>query len=707
MGSLKDEMRGLSEDHKPCEKADDGERPGGSDGSAEPEGPQINTSQESSTQQSYQPKLHMNASYDEETDKNPISKDDEDSGVCDNADQTDSSEMKDLEEICQTQDLDATKDTKNNTKPPNEILIDGESNSGIQGGTSEGKNKGHEKEKETEIGNITIPVPLTPGPSEPCTPAPFGQHHMRTQVSLEVVQCHSAATSPMTPPEGSHSFFFPSSLGRSTTVGGDTKDAELQVGRQMEFCSVATSPMTPKTPFTTAFPELNGREMVQKREERVKQREGREVTGSFPAAKSQAETEAEKAGDSEFSTSKEQSEGSGTDVSPESSTRCPAMELTDSQLTEGDSHEQCKQQRMGSVDQDITILVTHHGNNEGEEEERAESSPNPLETEMVKIDEREEIGGENNVKREDVKEQILTEAPDHAENDSNSTLAQTKTAESSASEAKTHTKCENSEVQNGKAACEDVSEVPGVKHAIPESPAPFGCHNMRTQVSLEVVQCQSAATSPMTPPEGDQAFCFPSAHVRCEAVGAETKDAELQVGRQVEYRSVATTPMTPRTPVSTTFPEIRKETSTEEKIVEVDEAEEEQKKAGEEAVKEERNCKEKCEEPIQEVSWDEKGMTWEVYGAVVEVTVLGSAIQKHLEKQVRKQKLQPSMHPPPPLNPSAMHLASEGTHGGSGSGKGKRGEQDGEVGRRRRNPFRQLMENMQQPHCCSRAHSAE
>uniref|UniRef100_UPI0037E94A16 G protein-regulated inducer of neurite outgrowth 1 n=1 Tax=Semicossyphus pulcher TaxID=241346 RepID=UPI0037E94A16 len=687
MGTLKDEMRGVSEDHKPCERADDGERPGGSDGSAEPEGPPINTSQESSTQESYQPKLH---SHEKETKENPTSRDEEVSGgVCDTADQSDSTGVKDSDVIGLTQQPHEETAPQNHTTISDKILSDGDGDVGIQGGTSEDKNTCHDRKKGAEIENISMQVPPTPGPCEPCTPAPFGQHHMRTQVSLEVVQCRSAATSPMTPPEGSHSFFFPSSFGRSEGVGTDTKDAELQVGQQVELCSVATSPMTPKTPYTTAFSELIGRE------ERVRRSEGQEVEGSFPATNSKAEAESEITA-LKFSTSKEPSEGFSSNEAPEGSTRCPAVGSTDSRLTVEDSKEQSKQQRMGSMDQDITILVTHYGNNE--EEEKAES-----ETEMVKIDECEEIRG-NDVK----KENIPTDAKE--------------SSTSACDEAKTDVKCESSE-----AACEDV---PMSKPPVPESPAPFGCHNIRTQVSLEVVQCQSVATSPMTPPEGDQAFCFPSSGVRCGAVGAETKDAELQVGQLVEYRSVATAPMTPRTPTITAFPEVRKETSLEEKIVEEeekkDEEEEEEKKDEvveeeeekkeqdkEEDVKEEekkleeedRNCKEKCEEPVQEVSWDEKGMTWEVYGAVVEVTVLGSAIQKHLEKQVKKQKRQPSMPPPPPLAPSAMPLASEGTNGGSG--KGKRGEQDGEVGRRRRNPFRQLMENMQQPHCCSRAHSAE
>ncbi|XP_060905123.1 G protein-regulated inducer of neurite outgrowth 1 [Labrus mixtus] len=736
MGSLKDEMRGLTEDHKQCERADDGEYPGSSDGSAEPEGPQINTSQESSTQQSYQPKLHTNTDCGgEEIHRGPISKDEEDSGgVCDNTDQSDSTEVKDFlqtDAISLTQQSEATKDTQNNTTITKKSLTDGEGDDTIQVDKIMCPD---EEEEANRIENITIPVPPTPGPCEPCTPAPFGQHHMRTQVSLEVVQCHSAATSPMTPPEGGNSFFFPSSFGRPGAVGADTKDADLQVGKQVEFCSVATSPMTPKTPSTTAFPELTGRETVQRGEERVKQcsvatspmtpktpattafpeltgretvqkkketgkqSKGSEVEGSLSLIKSQAEAESEKTEALELSTSKEQREGFSSNASQVSSSCCPTVVSTDSRGITKDS----KQQRMGSMDQDITIVVTHHDHSE-EDDEKPESSACPVEKEM--IDEREEISG-NNDRREDEKENVPTDAHGHAEDDSPSPHKKTaEPAVSACDEVKTHLNCENSGVRDAKVTSEDVKEVSSSKPPVPESPAPFGCHNIRTQVSLEVVQCQSAATSPMTPPEGGQAFCFPSSSLRCGAVGAETKDAELQVGHQVEYRSVATAPMTPRTPVATSFPEVRKETSLEEKIVEEEEEKkedmEDENKMKEEDTKEESNCNEKSEEPVQEVSWDEKGMTWEVYGAVVEVTVLGSAIQKHLEKQVKKQKHQPSMPPPPPLNLSAMPLNSEG------SGKGKRGEQDGEMGRRRRNPFRQLMENMQQPHCCTRAHSAE
>ncbi|XP_054647920.1 neurofilament medium polypeptide isoform X2 [Dunckerocampus dactyliophorus] len=367
---------------------------------------------------------------------------------------------------------------------------------------------------------VLFPLPSTMDPSDPNSPAPFGQHHMRTQVSLEVVQCHSTATSPMTPPEGGHSFIFPSSLMSSGTVGcSDSKDAELQVGKQVEFCSVATSPMTPKTPSTTAFPVL---------------------TGSAKTTKSSAEVPSDKIINS--------------DSFPESST-CSAS--AGSRL-EG-NNKLCKPQQMGSMDQDITILVTHYDNTRGEEQE--ESACYPVEPEMVKLEES----------QEDDK-------------------IQTSDTEGDQTPSKTNVKLNKVEEK-------DVTKPP-----VPESPAPVGFHNIRTQVSLEVVQCHSVATSPMTPPEGDYAFQFPSPSI--------AKDAEMQVGKQVEFRSVATAPMTPRTPTVTTFPEIRKEASIGENIVEEEEEEERQEEVKEkeeaseekkvETTEEDNNCKEKSEEVVQE-----------------------------------------------------------------------------------------------------------
>lgn len=714
MGSLKDEMRGLREDHQPCEKTDDAERPVDSDGCAGADGTPLHTSQESTTQDNYQPELCMNASSAEEGDETPASKDQLLSGAdCDNTDKLDSKLVKGC---TQTEVMIVTPQpaAQEGTSTQKEATISGNLSNNED---PEGKNMVLDRGKETNVENILVPVPLTPGPSSPHSPAPFGQHHIRTQVSLEVVQCCSAATSPMTPPEDGHSFFFPSTFGRSGAVGTDTKDAELQVGQQVKFCSVATSPMTPKTPSTTAFPELVGKETIQK-EEKVKKSECNQQE-SFTTTESPAEAAPDKTTGLKFATSKEPSESLSMNASPGSSTSCLSARLIDSQVALEDSNQHCKQQRMGSMDQDITILVTEYGSNE-EEEEEAASYFHSTATDIERLDERDE-GGEdkNGVKSEDGQEKTSAEIL-HDIQDTTSTNHELKHPQ----EPKVSMKEENSTITENKNTCEEMT-----KPHVPESPAPFGCHNIRTQVSLEVVQCQSVATSPMTPPEGDHTFFFPSSFGKCGSVGTDTKDAELQVGTQVEFRSVATAPMTPRTPTSATFAEIKTNTGIEEKIImeeenKKEETEEDKKEAykeedqvtTEKKIEEDRkdviNCKEqsedKSEEPVQEVSWDEKGMTWEVYGAVVEVAVLGSAIQKHLEKQVKKQKRQSSMPPPPPLTPSAIPLTSEVVQGHSGKGRaGKRGGQDGKVGRRRRNPFRLLMENMQQPNCCSRAQSTE
>ncbi|XP_070802301.1 G protein-regulated inducer of neurite outgrowth 2 [Pituophis catenifer annectens] len=45
--------------------------------------------------------------------------------------------------------------------------------------------------------------------------------------------------------------------------------------------------------------------------------------------------------------------------------------------------------------------------------------------------------------------------------------------------------------------------------------------------------------------------------------------------------------------------------------------------------------------PVQDVRWDDEGMTWEVYGAAVDPEVLGLAIQKHLEIQIEQFQTEP------------------------------------------------------------------
>lgn len=671
MGSLKEEMRSFRGDHKTCEMAGDGDRAGGSDGNAAPEGPQLSASQESTRQEDYKPGLSTD-------DKSPTS---EDLSQGDRSDPTEAEDSGHAGSIPLLQQPEAEQ-TQNPTAIP--------SNKDVKIPVGLSGDKTMDPSEETTAANENISVPATPGPYELWSPAPEGQHHMRTQVSLEVVQCCSAATSPMTPAQGGNSFFFPSAVGRSMGLG-DTRDAEQQVGNLVELCSVATSPMTPKTPFTTAFPALIGKEGSGEKSE---QQKAESKQDSVPATK-RSEAEISK----DFTQIPSKDSHSDSNVSPEGSASCPVAAATaaliDSQVTLRDGNQQCQQQRMGSMDQDITITVTHYNNKE--EEEEGDSPCFHIEQDMVKIDEYKEPDG-----------------------DVGATVQESQGEEKTSPEAQGATQTQAGEVPAG---CGSQAGTIGElsddlaaredswagKAAVPESPAPFGCHNIRTQVSLEVVQCQSVATSPMTPPEGDQAFCFPSSLGKSAATATESKDAESQVGRSVvECRSVATAPMTPRTPTVTTFPEVgRAPGSSGGKILEEDEDKKEKQEAG--GLKAEEDCKEKCEEPVQEVSWDEKGMTWEVYGAVVEVTVLGSAIQKHLEKQVKKR--QPSMPPPPPLNLSAVPLSpgeATAAPGGSGKGRaGKRQERDGEAGRRRRNPFRQMMENMQQPHCCSKTHTSE
>lgn len=242
--------------------------------------------------------------------------------------------------------------------------------------------------------------------------------------------------------------------------------------------------------------------------------------------------------------------------------------------------------------------------------------------------------------------------------------------------------------------CKDAGRPPQETLALTRSPGRQ--QHVQTQVSLEVMY-HSVATSPMTPPEGSAAFLFPSSFgklaSRCTtevAQTTDTKDAELQVGVEVEFRSVATAPMTP---IILTAPEVIPEP--EPRIGEVSE---------------------EPPEPVPDVSWDEKGMTWEVYGAVVEVAVLGTAIQKHLEKKQKKlltlpvptdapqtETMETSVpipsSPPPTSDPSESNPTTEQ------STKIEEKEENG--GRRRQSPFRRWFRNVRRPSCCSRPHQDE
>uniref|UniRef100_A0A3P8YVR9 G protein-regulated inducer of neurite outgrowth C-terminal domain-containing protein n=1 Tax=Esox lucius TaxID=8010 RepID=A0A3P8YVR9_ESOLU len=678
--------------------------------------------------------------------------------------------------------------------------------------------------------------------------------------TLAVLQCHSVATSPMTPPQGSGAgaFPFPTSSGRT---GTDSKDGEPQVGRQVEFRSVATAPMTPRTPntptFPAAFPELKGREMVQRTEEMGKERKpetgpGTVTTGlMFAPVQECSATTQEVAG-----VIKPQSNiPPDIPANSEPQTNRPCHNRTiDPESKPADDKQRIQQgPKADAFDQEITILVTHHysygAQEEEEDEERDEMMSSFHSTKAEELKDSKELKEKKNSEgsvEADIQEGVKVVPPvpqnslddgksdDQAQPEITGTIIKPLTERnppddslpSSDKDFQTDTKQMTSPSLTKKRHSEqpvDREEVcfserksdnadqhclversgtvqpnqteqlqrPLVGAPAQSSPARHLQH-MQTQVSLEVVQCHSVATSPMTPPQGvnTDAFQFPAssrtlevaqshsvatspmtppqgvnanafhfpassrslevaqchsvatspmtppqgvgaetfsfpecsrslAVVQCHSVatspmtppqgvganafsfpessgrpGAETKDAELQVGQQVEYRSVATAPMTPKTPNISTVPFSSPELSGRE---------------GEISKVEEQMEEEKSDEPVQEVRWDEKGMTWEVYGAVVEVAVLGSAIQKHLEKQVKKLRRQPSptLPPPPPLNPAAMPLRSSPPPP-SGPVQDKRMELDGKKdGRRRRNPFRLLLKNVQQPICCSRTNSVE
>ncbi|KAK9406416.1 G protein-regulated inducer of neurite outgrowth 1 [Crotalus adamanteus] len=187
-------------------------------------------------------------------------------------------------------------------------------------------------------------------------------------------------------------------------------------------------------------------------------------------------------------------------------------------------------------------------------------------------------------------------------------------------------------------------------------------HDAGTQVDNRV-SLVSVAVSPINPPDGSSAFTF---HTRglgtssLKSPGPEEKptkrDVEMQVSIPVETRSVATGPMTPvtKSPQSS-YPEVHI-----------------------------KGAQDETSEPIREVSWDEKGMTWEVYGASMEVEVLGMAIQKHLEKQIEEHGRQMVMTPQSTRSSSV-----------------KAAPRKGEI-KRQPSVFRALLQNVRRPRCCSR-----
>lgn len=86
---------------------------------------------------------------------------------------------------------------------------------------------------------------------------------------------------------------------------------------------------------------------------------------------------------------------------------------------------------------------------------------------------------------------------------------------------------------------------------------------------------------------------------------------------------------------------------------------------------------------VQDVVWDEQGMTWEVYGASVDPESLGFAIQSHLQCKIKEQE---------------RKLIAQASIRKSISDSPQRRKSK----RRQGNFFRSMIQNVRRPNCCSR-----
>lgn len=212
-----------------------------------------------------------------------------------------------------------------------------------------------------------------------------------------------------------------------------------------------------------------------------------------------------------------------------------------------------------------------------------------------------------------------------------------------------------------------------------EASAPPPREDAGTQAGAQA--CVSVAVSPMSPQDGagGPAFSFQATpHQPSPAPRPPSRrDAGLQVSLgAAEMRSVATGPMTPQAAAPPTvppaFPEVRVRPG---------------------SVLAAAVAPPEAAEPVRDVSWDEKGMTWEVYGASMEVEVLGMAIQKHLERQIEEHGRQGAPAQPPAARP------------GPGPGRAGSVRAAPPEGAAKRPPglFRALLQSVRRPRCCSRA----
>ncbi|KAM4819563.1 G protein-regulated inducer of neurite outgrowth 1 isoform 1-T2 [Thomomys bottae] len=202
--------------------------------------------------------------------------------------------------------------------------------------------------------------------------------------------------------------------------------------------------------------------------------------------------------------------------------------------------------------------------------------------------------------------------------------------------------------------------------------------------------CVSVAVSPMSPQDGAGAPAFsfqgtPRGAPSPAPGPPSRRDAGLQVSLgAAETRSVATGPMTPQAAAPPSappvFPEVRVRPGS----------------ALAAAL-----APQEAAEPVRDVKWDEKGMTWEVYGASMEVEVLGMAIQKHLERQIEEHGRQGGPAPPPAAAPPAAAAAPRAGPGRAGSVRTAAAAPP--EAKRPPGLFRALLQSVRRPRCCSRA----
>lgn len=90
-------------------------------------------------------------------------------------------------------------------------------------------------------------------------------------------------------------------------------------------------------------------------------------------------------------------------------------------------------------------------------------------------------------------------------------------------------------------------------------------------------------------------------------------------------------------------------------------------------------------DPLPEVAWDEQGMTWEVYGAAVDMESLGFAIQNHLQRKIHEHEQR------------IRHLRKSVSLSEHSNGDGKR-----DTKKKKRNVFQTLF---QRSSCCLKIES--